>query len=303
MSTDDKDEHFLKKLLEPLSRINNSSWERKLKIFRFAEKHGYHILKPGFYSPITSLKDLTDDVFAKEYKNMDWNVEAQLNLLQELKAFSGEFNDIVKKNLFDMSNQAFALHDAPVYYGIIRKFKPKKIIEIGAGHSTVLASYAVQKNENTIITAVDPFLSGETKEMVTKAKIEFIEKPVQELPLSFFEELSENDILFIDSSHVSKVGSDVNFLYLEVLPILKPGVLIHVHDIFLPHEYPRTWLEQKLLFWNEQYLLNAFLINNKNFEALIGNYFLHLKYHEKLKDFCDTNMVPGGCSFWMKKIS
>ena len=129
-------------------------------------------------------------------------------------------------------------------------------------------------------------------------------RSVRQHPLNLFEELSENDILFIDSSHVSKASSDVNFLYLEVLPILKKGVLVHIHDIFLPQKnYPRNWIEGLMIFWNEQYLLQSFLAFNNAFEVLWGGSYMHLKHSGKLKNIFSsyekTTVWPR--SFWIRK--
>ena len=217
-----------------------------------------------------------------------------------MSVYSEEFSSLVEDKLFDNNNGTFENHDAPIYYCMIRHYKPKKIIEVGAGNSTILAGLAASKNGNTTITAIDPYLDEE-KEKVFPKNINFIREKVQNVSLSDFQDLSKNDILFIDSSHVSKVGSDVNFLYLEVLPILSSGVIVHIHDIFLPNEFPRNWVEENLLFWNEQYLLNAFLIGNKDFEILFGNSFMGLKHGDLLKKVYDAKGPVGGTSFWIRK--
>ncbi len=110
-----------------------------------------------------------------------------------------------------------------------------------------------------------------------------IEKKVQDIDLEFFSQLGTDDILFIDSSHTVKIGGDVNYLFLEVLPRLKPGVIVHVHDIFLPFDYRRDWVVSELRFWTEQYLLQAFLSFNSEFEVLMGNSYLAYQYMEDLK--------------------
>jgi hypothetical protein len=132
---------------------------------------------------------------------------------------------------------------------------------------------------------------------------DLIAKRVQEVPFDFFQQLEENDILFIDSSHVSKCGSDVNYELLEVVPRLKPGVIVHVHDIFLPGEFPREWMREQLLFWNEQYLLHAFLAFNADFEVLLMNNYLG-KYHgDALKAALPSSNWWGGGSFWFRRMS
>ena len=234
-------------------------------------------------------------------ESLDWNEKAQKELLTELRQYSPEFSRLVENKKFDMENGKFGHHDAPVYYSMIRHFKPKKIIEVGAGSSTELAYLAAQNDGDTSIISIDPFVNEDFKKRMSE-HVNFIQKPVQNIPLSLFESLSKNDILFIDSSHVTKIGSDVNFLFLEVLPTLKPEVIVHVHDIFLPRTYSRAWLENHLIFWNEQFLLNAFLIENKSFEVLLANSFMGTTYPESLRSFYDTGKISGGGSFWMRRI-
>jgi len=302
MPEDETFKEIEKKFVELLKLIKFTAWENRVKLFRLAEKNGFHILKTGFYSPIPTILELNENVFEKkENLHIDWNEEGQKELLKIFKNYSQEFQQIVENGSYELhSILGFGYHDAPVYYSFIRHFKPKKIIEVGAGNSTRLASIAAAKNPDTKIPAIDPFVRKLKKIKIPKS-VNFIEKPVQAVPLSEFEQLSKNDILFIDSSHVSKVGSDVNFLYLQVLPILKPGVIVHVHDIFLPETYPKRWLEDKLVFWNEQFLLHAFLIGNKNFKVLLSNYFMKSYHSELLKEFLDTKLPPAGGSFWMQR--
>ena len=133
-----------------------------------------------------------------------------------------------------------------------------------------------------------------------------ITSKVQDLELSFFDQLQANDILFIDCSHVSRIGSDVQFLYLEVLPRLREGVVVHAHDIFLPYEYPREWVVQNRVFWNEQYLLQAFLSLNPEYEVLFSNYYMRRTYPEKMRVVFTP--PPGhrarnlASSFWMRRV-
>lgn len=128
---------------------------------------------------------------------------------------------------------------------------------------------------------------------------------MEEIPLSTFQKLKENDILFIDSSHVLKIGSDVFYEYLEIIPRLNKGVIVHSHDIFFPEEYCKEWVVKKQIFWNEQYLLQSFLSFNDSFEVLWAGRYMLCKYPDKLKTAFNS-FVRGKswpCSFWMRKIS
>ena len=191
---------------------------------------------------------------------------------------------------------------------MIRHFKPKKIIEIGSGYSTLLSAKAILKNEaegdKCYLKAIEPYPNEIIKKGFPGLGKLIIDE-AQNIPLSEFKELKENDIIFIDSSHVLKLGSDVKYEYLEILPSLEKGVIAHVHDIFLPKEYPREWVFSKHRFWNEQYLLQAFLTFNTNFEILWASQYMHLKNPEKLEmafnSYKREKTSPG--SFWIRKTA
>jgi len=294
----------IEKLLEFLNFLQacSNDYEKTTNIFHLAEKNGFHITPEHFYDTIPNVKELSDKVFeVKENIHIDWNEENQLNLLEKLHEYSSEFQKLIQNKKFDANNGSFEWHDASVYYSIIRHFKPHQIVEVGIGNSTILASLASQKNNDTSITAIDPFVSNSFLKKIPDS-VDIIKKPIQDFPVSFFKKLSKNDILFIDDSHVCKIGSDVNYLFLEILPELNPGVLVHIHDIFLPGQYPRDWiLNDHRRFWNEQYILQAFLIENSEFEVLLANAFLSHKHPQKLTEFFKIDNLGGGGSFWMRK--
>ena len=132
--------------------------------------------------------------------------------------------------------------------------------------------------------------------------VELWRLPIQDVSLDEFQSLRKNDILFIDSSHVCKIGSDVQFLFLEVLPRIRPGVVVHIHDIFMPMEYPKQWVLDQHLFWNEQYILQTFLSFNTTFEVLWAGQWMHIKHPDALmKAFPSykTGVWPG--SFWFRR--
>ena len=147
------------------------------------------------------------------------------------------------------------------------------IIEVGSGFSSLLAAEAIARNDSSALICIEPF----PPEFLRKGfpgLHSLIEKKVQDIDLEFFSQLDSGDILFIDSSHTVKIGGDVNYLFLEVLPRLKPGVIVHVHDIFFPFDYRRDWVMDEFRFWTEQYLLQAFLTFNSEFEVLMANRYL-----------------------------
>ena len=282
------------------------------KSFTLWERLGFHILPVHYYSPIPEVRKLRDDIWEhiSELVGIDINEEFQLKLLEEFqKRYSKEYNSLPlyedSKTRYYIYNGAFESVDGEIYYCMIRYFKPKKIIEVGAGFSTLLATEAISKNEeegySCELMAVDPYPMETLKR--TRG-VMLVEKPVQDLELSEFEGLGENDILFIDSTHTVKIGGDVVYLYLEVLPRLNKGVLVHIHDIFLPLEYPKDWVLKQYIFWNEQYLLQAFLMFNNSFEVVWAGSYMNLKHADKLeaafRSYIKGKTFPG--SFWMRRV-
>jgi hypothetical protein len=144
---------------------------------------------------------------------------------------------------------------------MFRHFQPRLIIEVGSGFSSLVAAEAIAKNKDSALICIEPFPPDFLRAGFPGLR-SLIEKKVQDMDVEFFSQLQSGDILFIDSSHTVKIGGDVNFLFLEVLPRLKPGVIVHVHDIFLPFDYRRDWVIDEFRFWSEQYLLQAFLTFN-----------------------------------------
>jgi len=203
--------------------------------------------------------------------------------------------------------------DGEILYCMIRHFKPRTIIEVGLGYSTYLMAQAILKNKeenelyNCNSTAIEPYPSDTLKAGLPGLS-KLIDQKVQSVSISEFGKLSDSDILFIDSSHVLKIGSDVPYEYLDVLPRLQKGVIIHVHDIFLPAQYPKEWLFDYRRFWSEQYLLHAFLLFNDSFEVLWAGHYMHLNNPEALErafrsystDECWPRLPIG--SFWIRKI-
>ena len=184
---------------------------------------------------------------------------------------------------------------------MVRHFRSQRIIEVGSGFSSLVLGQAAAKNKTSSLICIDPFPGELLRNGRVPALQSLIETKVQDVDLEFFSQLDRGDILFIDSSHAVKIGGDVNYLFLEVLPRLNPGVIVHVHDIFFPFEYRRHWVLNEFRFWTEQYLLQAFLTFNSEFEVLLANYYLSRYYKEHLQAaFPDLLRWIGG-SFWMRR--
>ena len=279
----------IERLLEPLGRKLN---------FRF-----YFVRFQPYYWPIPDRRSLTDDLWSRrsELPGVDLNEAAQLRLLDEIaSAWGPEFASI---------GRGFGEVDAQVLYGIVRKYKPGRVIEIGSGNSTHVTAQALLRNASeqpgrppADFTAIEPHPAADIRAGFP-GLTRLLEKRVQDVPLETFGELRENDVLFIDSSHVLAIGSDVQYEFLEIIPRLRPGVLVHVHDIFLPAEYPKRWVVDGR-FWDEQYILRAFLAFNHSFEVLWAGHWMHLTHPDRLRAAFSTydpaKAAPG--SFWMRRV-
>jgi predicted O-methyltransferase YrrM len=249
----------------------------------------------------------------KDYNLENINIYQKLNikynqnnsLINKLSnKYITDWNPINEDNGIEYSknpihNVAFPEYDAFILNCIIRNFKPKKIIEIGSGWSTRIMTSAVRKeNLDTHITCIDKYTTDNIKNNLKKLNVTFLDKDIVTIDLSFFDSLSENDILFIDSSHVLKNYGDVELEFLRILPSLNKGVIVHVHDIFLPYNYPTNWILDWKCVLTEQQILAAFLHNNSNIEILSGNYY-RLKNNIEIPEKIEHKV---GGSFWFKII-
>lgn len=266
---------------------------------------------PGhFYSPIPSLDDINRVKNMKKintiFEPINFNEKKQLLLL---KRFAKKFlKDLTipdtKRDGFRYfyNNPNFSYADAISLYFIIRYFKPKKIIEVGSGFSSALM---LDINEmffkNKIdLTFIEPFPELLNSLIKKGDKINLIKKPLQDVDAKLFKSLNKNDLLFIDSTHVSKAGSDVNKIFFEILPILNKGVIIHFHDIFYPFEYLIEWLEEGR-FWNEIYIFRAFMQYNNHFKIIFFNRYLWYKYKKLLIRTIPLFQKNPGGSIYIRK--
>jgi len=243
----------------------------------------------------------------RNLSGIDWNIPGQLEMLQ-LFTFSKELLDLPKEKQdtieFYLNNGAFGSGDAEYWYQIIRAIKPKRIFEIGSGNSTLMAVKAIKKNhdEDPSYECEHVCIEPYERPWLEETGISVIRKKVEEIELLFFSQLQENDILFIDSSHMIRPQGDVLFEYLELLPFLNQGVIVHIHDIFSPKNYLKEWLIDEVKFWNEQYLLEAFLTHNSSWKILGALNFLHHNHFEEFKmvaPFLSPEREPG--SFYIQK--
>ena len=276
-------------------------------LFQNWERHGFHVTPARFNQPIPDTQSLPETLWGepRELVGIDMGEQAQLQLLRSFSKFRSEYERFPtepteKHDRFYIGNGLFDGVDALVAYCVIRRFQPRLVIEVGSGFSSLVMGRAAAENGNAPLICIEPFPREFLREGFPGLQ-SLVEKNVQQIDLELFSQLNPGDILFIDSSHTVKIGGDVNYLFLEVLPRLKPGVIVHVHDVFLPFEYRRDWVLDEFRFWTEQYLLQSFLTFNSEFEVLMANYYLSHYHQDQLQAvFPDLPRWIGG-SFWMRR--
>lgn len=278
------------------------------QFFPFFERHGIHVTPVHFYQPIPDTRTLPDELWnvPGNLPGIDFNEAVQLELLNRaFPRFKDEYNAFHHKptndpNDFFFENGLFGGTDALVLYCMVRHFRPRLVLEVGSGASSLLTAKAAIHNGNTQLICIEPYPNDRLRAGFP-GLTRLIQEKVQKVGMETFDQLNAGDILFIDSSHVVNIGSDVKFLFLEVLPRLKPGVIVHVHDIFLPMEYRRDWVMNDFRFWNEQYFLQAFLAFNSAYEVMFSNSYLALTNREAMHATFPKSPWWGGGSFWMRR--
>jgi len=202
-------------------------------------------------------------------------------------------------------NGAFSYGDANIYAAMLTTLRPKRLIEVGSGHSSALALDIIERRLDwaTECTFIDPYpeLLNSLLSETDRARVTIVPHPVQEVSLEIYDKLEADDILFLDTTHIVKTGSDVLHHFESVLPRLKPGVVIHIHDMFWPFEYPAPWVLDLNLSWNELYYVRAFLSDNLNYEILFFNNYMAKCHPAEMQSSCPPFMRDSGSSFWMRK--
>lgn len=270
-----------------------------------------------FYSPVPDTRSLSSEpkrsrvwpAVAPEIAGVEWRPREQVTLVRELAAqpeleLPRAPTGVVTE--YQTDNDFFRLQDGWTLQAMLRHLQPKRLIEVGGGWSSLLSARVNREclGGELDFTCIEPypapFLTAQLPGLTS-----LLAAPVEDVPLDRFLALEAGDVLFIDSSHVIKTGNDVRFLYHEVLPRLAPGVAVHVHDIFLPHDYPQQWVLEGW-GWNEQYLLQSFLAFNPAYEVLVANHWLAQTQAQVLAKSIPgyaSEPAPQGCSLWMRRVS
>jgi predicted O-methyltransferase YrrM len=270
-----------------------------------------------FYSPVVDVRDLDarqDEIWPPNphIAGIDFNDASHQHILRNLfprylphyaypeKAPSAD----EELTGYYTQNSQFSWLDSRALFVLLQAWRPQRIIEVGSGYSSLLMADINERllDRSCRITCIEPYPRPFLQRPIAGLS-EVIVQKVQEVPLETFESLEAGDILFIDSSHVSKTGSDVNYLYFEVLPRLRDGVRIHIHDIFLPFDYPKEWVLQDQRSWNEQYLLRALLMHSHGFVIEFGCNYAWFRFQDEVSRalaFADGRAFGGG-SIWLRR--
>ncbi len=259
---------------------------------------------PGaFYSSIVNVSEVTSepDVSriwpgeAADPPGIDLRSDAQVALLEELAAYPLPSTPDGAQPAYDPTNDQFPPQDAALLYAILRHVRPARMVEVGSGWSTTVTARAIRDGGlPTELTCVEPYPREFLRDIAAVGHLR--QEKVEHTPMTVFDGLSAGDVLFIDSSHVVKTGSDVVHQLLEVVPRLADGVLVHVHDIFLPEDYPRGWVEAGF-GWTEQYLLQAYLVGNARAHVVAMSRWLTLR-HPAVVERAFPGASTGGSSVW-----
>lgn len=306
----------------------SASWFRRAKgwlgpklfsqrTFETLQRFGAHLTRRHYHSPIPDTAELAKraELWQRESElpGIDMRPQEQLQWLREVaQRFLPECDfpsqPTADPHRYYIRNESFGLVSATVLHAMVRHLQPRLVLEVGGGMSTLVTTAALRRNaaegHGGKVVAVDPDPDAFLR---THPDIELVQRRTEDLDPDLFLRLGNNDILFIDSTHVVRTGGDVNFLFLEVLPRLNAGTYVQVHDIFFPFEYPREWVVEERRFWSEQYLLQAFLVFNTAFQPAWCESYMKARYPEEME-----RLLPGRLgyldnydsnSFWMRKLA
>ncbi len=280
---------------------------------------GWNLLPNHFYEPVVDVAHVRAKPHTWEERDppgIDWDVDHQMAVATEVSHYIDELRDIPEtaepgaqgQIEFHWQNNWWTRADPMVQYGLIRSRKPRHYIEIGCGMSSLIVEKALRKNDNSNpdkpggceVTLIDPSEKPGIWEHLPNGWT-LHQAQIQDAPLELYDQLEAGDMLFYDGSHCSKTGSDVNWMFFQVLPRLAPGVLVHFHDIFMPRDYPQHWILDMHKSWNEQYVLQAFLMHNSAWQIEIANAYLSHKKGPELRELYQNLQVAYGGSIWLTR--
>jgi hypothetical protein len=291
----------------PMRLVRTMSTDRIPITFGVLRRMGVFPLLRNYYEPLFDFAGLSDENPPRHLPGIDFALDRQTELLTRFdgaKALKGLTTDPTDDLKFYIDNPNFGSGDAEIWFHVIRYFRPARIIEIGSGYSTRMAQLAIETMRQSDASYRCEHVCIEPYEMpwLEQLNVHVIRNKLEDCDVNMFKTLGQNDILFIDSSHMIRPGGEVLQEILQLLPMLAPGVIVHIHDIFTPRDYPRKWLREPR-FWNEQYLLEAFMSFNCAFEVLLALNMLKNERYAELNAVCpylDPQREPG--SFYIRRV-
>ncbi|HEX3820679.1 MAG TPA: class I SAM-dependent methyltransferase [Candidatus Sulfotelmatobacter sp.] len=313
---------------------NETAFGLMRNAFRLLQRIGISVSPNHYYWPVPDFRKLELRKWPEEEKEpigLNLRFDRQLDFLQNVVSryrAEWQFHSAPMFGAgYEYNNGFFEAVDAEIAYCMIRHYKPRRIVEVGGGYSSRVLAAALDRNLKSDgvcgnLVTIEPYPERFPKNTLFN-NVQVIAETVQNVCAGVFLGLQRGDFLFLDSSHVVGVGSDVVREYLEIIPRLAGGVLIHAHDIFIPGDYPRESVLRNLAFWSEQYLLQAFLMFNQQFEVLWGSSYMQSRAHRELDDAfphwkCSYRNMTGGkrrflptrdgnrvwpSSFWIRKLA
>jgi predicted O-methyltransferase YrrM len=265
---------------------------------------------PGhFYSPVPSLPELeagADRLWPDHLPGIDLRADAQLETFADIARLARTLKVAEQPTdelRYFSNNVGYGIGDALTLHGMLRLTMPTRVIEIGSGYSSAMTLDTVEHflDGQTALTFIEPHpeLLESLLRPSDRKHVTIIPTPLQDVPMETFAALEGGDILFIDSTHVVKTGSDVAWLYNEIVPRLNAGVIVHIHDIFYPFEYPRDWVLEGRA-WSEAYLVRAFLAFNSEYEILLFNHWLKEFHSDVIAELLPAMMTNTG-ALWLRR--
>lgn len=295
----------LKQLVKLAKRVLWSPPEVRKKL----QDQKINVVPANFYSNIPLIDDIENSFEYRSPKSEIYNSglfdqELISDFVDKISVYSSELSapengDAENPEDFFWKNPAFSFSDAMSYYCVLRHFKPDHVLEVGSGFSTLIANKAIIKNGTGKITLIEPYPKDFLHNLDSVDTI--IESFAQDIPVSDFVQLVEScDIWFIDSTHTVKIGSDCLYIYLKVMPEISTDIIVHTHDISLPFGMPKIKALNRHIYWTEQYLLYAYMLDNSKIEILFGSTYVDRVIPDAMKKLMANKYRGGGGSIWYR---
>jgi hypothetical protein len=291
--------------LKALAALLNQLIYAPSQLRRRLQDFGVSVVPANFYSEVPLIRDLEHSFTTDRVTGYDYIFDKDYlgSFLPQLTEYASEFRPPHQEEMpgrYFWENTMFSYSDAMAYYCVIRLVKPQRIVEVGSGYSTLVASEAVEKNGFGEIICVEPyprdFLPG------VRHVREILRRPVQDLGVAFFNQaLQHNALFFIDSTHTVKHDSDCIHLICKILPKIQHKIHVHVHDVFLPNAMSLNRSRDEQLYWTEQYLIHAYLTDNRRTRVCYSSAYNYLHHRDALDAMMGGVYGSGGGSIWFEQ--